>query len=825
MTYARESLAAWRSALRDPGLRLLIAAVLVAVSALSSVAFFADRVERALVLQGAALLAADLVVEQGDPVPQAWMARAKALGLAQARTVEFPSVIVAGDSPQLVQVKAVAAAYPLRGRLRVETPSGSIDRPPHAGEAWLEGRLRDRLGVVIGESDVELGEIALRAAGLLVDEPDRGGNLFQLAPRLMISLDDAQRSGLLGPASRVRHRLLLAGDPARVADMRAWLEARLPQGSRLADVDNARPELRTALERARRFLSLAALCASLLAGVAILLATRRYVDRALDGAAVLRTLGMSGGAVLRWHLGQLLVVVLVATLIGSLAGLLGQQSLVAVLGDWFGERLPAPGPRPLLVGLLFALGITGGFALPTLLRLGRVPPLRVLRRELDAPGLATWLVWLLAAAVFFALMVWQVRDTRLATGMALALVAALLSLALAGRLLLAALAPLRRAGGNATLGLAALARYPQLTLLQLSGFGLGITLLLLLTVVRVDIVDTWHGSLPPQAPNHFLINVQPDERDALRALLREHDVPNSGLHATARARLVAIGDRRVDPDVYDDARSRRLAAREFNLGFSETMQRDNRVQQGRWWEKVAAPPPQFSVEQGIADSLGIRVGDTLTFDVAGQTLSAPVTSIRSVAWDSFNVNFFVVGTPAMAAELPVTYLTSLYLDAASERLTRVLVDAFPAVSVIDVRPILEQVRDIMDRGALAVEMVFLFTVIAAALVTVAATQVSRDQRAREVAVMRTLGASRRRLLGAVVAEFGLLGLLGGLLAALLASVSGYLVAVELFALPGRFSAAIWVLGIGGGAAVVTLVGWLATRPLLGLPPVQVLSST
>ena len=811
-------------ALNDPGLRLLLAAVLVAVAALSSVAFFADRVERALVLQGAALMAADLVVEQGEPIPPAWQRQAASLGLESARTVTFPSVIIANERPLLVQVKAVEAPYPLRGRLRVDTPAGEVGTAPGPGEAWLEGRLRDRLQATIGETEIELGELELDAAGLLLDEPDRGGNLFQLAPRLMIGYRDAERSGLLGPASRVKHRLLVAGDATAVAQMRGWLTPRLPSGGELADLENARPELRTALERARRFLSLAALCASLLAGVAILLATRRYVDRALDGAAVLRTLGMSGGAVLRWHLGRLFMVVTAATAVGSLLGLIGQQLLVWVVGDWFGEALPAPGMRPLLVGLLFGLIMALGFALPTLLRIGRVPPLRVLRRELDAPGLATWLVWALAAAVFFGLMVWQVRDLRLAAGMALALVAALLTLMLAGRLLLLLLKPLRRAGGTAALGLAALARYPQLTLLQLAGFGLGITLLLLLTVVRVDIVETWQRSLPEDAPNHFLINAQPEERAALARLLERRDIPNSGLYPTTRARLVAINDRPLDPEAFAEGRARRLATREYSLGFGAEMQADNRIQAGAWWDADALDEPAFSVEQGLAETLGLEVGDRLSFDVAGQTITAPVTSLRSVAWDSFNVNFFVVGSPALVRGLPVAYLSSLHLDQRTEDVTLELVREFPAVSVIDVRPILEQVREIMDRGALAVEMVFAFTLIAAALVTVAAAQVSRDERAREVAVMRTLGASRGRLLGAVVAEFGLLGLLGGLLAAVLASVSGYLIAVELFELPGRVSATIWWAGLVAGTLVVTLVGWLATRRLLSVPPLRVLNA-
>jgi putative ABC transport system permease protein len=808
---------------RDPGMRLLFAAVLVAVAALSSVAFFADRVEQALERQGAALLAADLVVEHGEAAPQAWLDRAAALGLESARSVSFPSVILADEQPLLVQIKAVAPPYPLRGRLRVETPDGIADSVPPPGQAWVEGRLRDRLGLTIGQSELEVGDSTLLAAGHLVDEPDRGGNLFQLAPRLMMRFDDAQASGLLGPASRVRHRLLLAGEPAQVEEMRRWLDARLPQGAEILDLANARPELRTALERARRFLSLAALCASLLAGVAILLATRRYVDRALDGAAVLRTLGMSGRGVLHWHLKRLFWLVLAACAVGSAAGLFGQQALVALLGDWFGEALPPPGARPALVGLVFGMSLVAGFALPTLVRVGRVPPLRVLRRELDAPGLATWLVWILAGLVFFGLIYWQVQDRRLAVGMALALVAALVTLMLAGRLLLRLLLPLRRAGGSTALGLAALARYPQLTLLQLAGFGLGITLLLLLTVVRVDIVDTWQASLPEQAPNHFLVNIQTEELAPLRALLAERGIPNSGVHPTTRARLTAINGEIIEPEAYDSRRARRLATREYSLSFNAELQADNRVVAGQWWDDKGAMPG-FSVEQGLAESLGLQVGDTLRFDVAGQVVQAPVTSLRTVAWDSFNVNFFVVGSPDLLEGLPVAYLSSLYLDEDTERFAVDLIRAFPAVSVIDLRPILAQVRDIMDRGALAVELVFLFTLLAAALVTVAATQVSRDERAREVAVMRTLGASRRHLVRAVLAEFGLLGLIGGTLAAALASISGYLIAVELFSLPGRLSATTWVLGTGLGTAIVALVGWLATRRLLAVPPLRVLNS-
>jgi putative ABC transport system permease protein len=738
--------------------------------------------------------------------------------------VTFPTVIVAEGQPVLVQVKAVEEAYPLRGRLRIDTPTGPADTAPQAGQAWLEGRLRDRLRADMGVTQVQLGEARLLAAGVLVDEPDRGGNLFQLSPRLMVSYGDVERSGLLGPASRVKHRLLIAGDTSQVAAMRTWLQERLPPGSELEDIENARPELRTALVRAERFLNLAALCASLLSGIAILLATRRYVDRALDGAAVLRTLGMRGAEVLRWHLLQLLVAVLVAVIVGGLAGLFGQQALTAVVGDWFGQTLPAPGWRPMLVGLAFGLALVAGFSVPTLLRVGQVPPLRVLRRDLSTPGMAAWLIWLLAAGAFVGLMVWQVRDLRLAVGIALAVFAALAILMVAGYGLLRLLAPLRKTGGTAALGLAALARYPQLTLLQLAGFGLGITLLLLLAVVRVDIIDTWQASLPEDAPNHFLINIQPEERAGVQALFDQRGITHSGLHPTTRARLAAINDAAADPSTFAEGRSRRFLVREYSLSFNADMQGDNRVQAGRWWSADELSTPAWSIEEGMAQTLGLEVGDRLTFDIAGQRVSAPISSIRSVAWDSFNVNFFVVGTPAMADSLPVAYLSSFHLDGESADLTLQFAEQFPAVSVLDLRPILAQVRDIMERGSFAVELVFVFTLLAAALVTFAAAQVSRDARAREVAVMRTLGASRRRLLGAVIAEFGLLGFVGGLLGAAVAATSGYLVAVELFDLPGRIGFAVWWLGIGAGTSVVALVGWLATRRLLAVPPIQVLNS-
>lgn len=805
---------------RNGGLRVLMLAILVAVAALTAVGAFAARVASALNLQGAAVLAADLVVEQGRSIPTTWLQEATRRELAAARLVTFPSVLVHHDRSELVQVKAVDTAYPLRGRLRVQTRQGEVFTAPPAGQAWVVQKLADRLHLQLGD-EIGFGYTRLRVGGILLDEPDAAGNLFRLAPRLMVNRADLAGSRLLGPASRVRERLLLAGATPAVRDMADWLRPQLGGDADLLDLDNARPELRSALERGRRFLSLAALCAALLAGVGIMLATRRYVARALDGAAVMRALGMRARRVLVLHLLELGAAAVYAGLIGALCGYAAQSGLVALVAEWFGEPLPLPGWRPAWLGISAGLLLAAGFALPTLLRIARVPPMRVLRRELDPPGLAAWLTWGLAALSLGLLMWWQVGEFRLAAWMAGVMSLSVAMLSLLGGLALRLLA---RGGyrGGIGLGLAALRAQPGLSLLQLVGFGLGITLVLLLSLVRIDLLAAWQGSLPARAPNHFLINIQPTEVSGLEAWLGARDLKGSGMYASTRARLTHIDGVPVQPAAYASDRARRLAAREFSLGFSARLQDDNRVLAGQWWDTQGAARPGFSVEQGLAEALQLKVGSALRFDVAGQPITASVDSIRSVNWDSFNVNFFVVGTPALLADLPVAYISSLYLDPQRGDLLRDLSAAYPAVSVIDLGPLLAQVRRIMDQGALAIEGVFLFTLLAAALISVAAIQVSRDQRAQEIAVLRTLGAGRRTIGVAVLTEFGVLGLLAGTIAAALAGLTGSLLAERLFDLVVAPNPLVWLAGMLGGTLLVATVGWLATRRLLATPPLRVL---
>lgn len=809
---------------QNRALLLLMVALTVAITAMTSVDFFVDRVDRQLKRQGTALMAADLVVQNGAEFDQSWHDKAVELGLKVSRQVSFPSVLFHNDKPQLVQVKAVDAEYPLRGDFLAASVDGdSFTRGPQTRQAFVDAILKSKFFIPGREQGVSvpLGNLQLDLLGVVQEEPDRGGSLFQLAPRLMINYADLEDSGLLGPASRARYRFLVAGDTAAVESFRQWAVSELPVGARIIDVENARPELRTALDRGHRFLSLATLCASLLAGIAILLATRRYVNLAIDAAAIMRTIGMTSHQVMHRHVSEILQVLVFGTLMGIFLGYLGQHVLSLLVGNWFGESLPQPGFRPVLIGLFYGAVLLPGFSLPVLLRIRKVSPLRVLRRDIDPPDASSLFVWGLAVLSFAVLVLWQVQDYKLATALMLALISVMLVSVGIGRLFILLLKPSRNKSSGLGLGLAALSRHASLTQWQLAGFSVGITLLLILGVVRLDLINTWTTSLSPTAPNHFLINIQPHEQQKLQQWFDENKVINSGMYASARGRLTHIDGRLVNADDFQTDRGKRLASREFSLGFSDQLQSDNRVVAGQQW-----PPLQngFTVEQDLAMHLGLKPGSTMTFDIAGQQVTAPVISLRSISWDSFNVNFFVQGSEKMMLDLPVAYLNSIYLDEDPAGVMKKLASDYPAVSILDLRPLLKQIRDIMDKGALAIEAVFLFTLLAAVLVTLGAVLISREERAQEIAVLRTLGASRKQVLLGVLAEFGLMGLISGLVAASLASITGYLVAIRLFGLAPVFNPQLWMSGLGIGVVTLLVVGYFSTRSLLNKPPLSVINA-
>ena len=816
----------WRE-WRSGELRLVTLALILAVAAVTSVGFFTDRVKQALAQQGNELLAADLVVESKDPLPESFTQQTLQRGLRQALTLTFPSVVMGQDNPQLVQVKAVAGAYPLRGELllrnQLATSAQPANRLPEPGHIWVEPRLLVLLDCQLGDS-LNLGEQTFTLNGIIDFEPDRGGNLFQLAPRVMLNMSDIPATGLVTPASRVEYRLLLAGPADAIADYRRWAQSRLPGNANLLSIQDARPELRAALDRGSRFLALAALVTVLVTGAAVAMATRRLVERQADAVAIMRCLGAASGFLRDTMILRLLLLILLTGLVGSLLGYLAQAVLAGLLGDWLIQSLPAPSLHPLTTGIATGAITLCGFALPPLLNLPHVSPLRVLRRDLGPTTPGPWLLGLSALAALALLIFWEAGNNRLAGIVLGGVVVMLLGLGLCAFILIKLAGLLqRRASGIRRFGLASLSRHPATTLLQICGFGLGIMAILLLAVVRIDLLSTWEKTLPLGAPNRFLINILPQQTKELADFFNEHDLQSSGLHPMVRGSLTHINDQAVVPEAYPNPRTQRLAAREFNLSWGTLPQSDNHIIAGKWWQGKSAPP-QFSVETGIAEKLGIKLGDWLTFRVADQPIRAPVTSLRSVKWDSFNVNFFVTASPATLQDKAATYVTSFYLDPGQEALSADLIKRFPNVTMLDVSSILEQVRRVMDRGSAAVEYIFLFTLAAGLLVLYAGILAGAETRRHEAAILRTLGATRSQLLGAAAVEFAVLGLLAGLLATFGAFGIGQMLAQQIFELEYGFSPWLWLTGVGGSLLGIGLAGLFSAWPLVIRPPLQSLQA-
>jgi putative ABC transport system permease protein len=818
------SLRALRRDWRAGELKVLAAALVIAVASITSVGFFTDRVRLAMAEQAAALLAADNAVSSTRAAPADWQRQALALRLRTARVASFPSVVLSGDRPQLVDVKAVSDGYPLRGQLRIADVAYGAERVapaiPAPGTVWVDARLLGALGLAVGDG-VQLGGLRFTITQVLAYEPDRGGDLIAFAPRLLMNASDLARTRLLGPGSRVSHRLLVAGKPEDLAAMRAWLTPRLAAGERILDVRDARPELRLALERGEKFLGLAALVSVVLAGVAVATAARRYSGRHLDGAAVMRALGAEQAFISRLHLFKMLWLGLAASLVGCAIGFGAQEVLARLHAGLFAGALPAPSPRPLLIGVSTGLILLLGFALPSLLRLRHVPPARVLRRDLGPVPARALTLYGGALAAVTALLLWQAADVKLTAYVLGGAAATLVVLALVALGLVRALNLLRgRVGIAWRYGLANIARRASGSVAQILAFGLGIMVLLLLSIVRTDLLASWRDKLPVDAPNQFLINIQPDQVGPLRGFLAEHGLKGAQLYPMIRARLVAVNARPVSSADYSDDRARRLVEREFNLSWAEQPQADNKIVAGRWWGAAGRGRHELSVEKGLAERLGLKLGDALGFRIADREIALTISSLRSVEWDSFRANFFVIAPPGVLDGYPASYITSFHLSPAQRALLGPLVRAFPNVTVIDVDAIMTQVREIMDRVNLSVQYVFLFTLLAGLTVLYSAIQSTQDERLYESALLRTLGASRAHVLKGLAAEFGALGLLSGTLAALAASAAGLVLARRVFELDYLVNPWLWVVGLGGGALGVGLFGVLGARFVLNRPPLQ-----
>jgi putative ABC transport system permease protein len=815
----------WRD-LKSGELSVLLLALSVAVLSLTAVGFFTSRISQGVRAQAAEVLAADLRLEAPNPLPSIYFSEAKKRGLRTAQVLSFPTAIFNGDVSQLSALNAVTADYPLRGRMRIaDTPFGAAratDRIPKAGEVWIDARIIAQLKVSLGDS-LRIGAGSFRVTEVLDYRPDQGTGFVNLAPAALLNYDDIPATQLIQPGSRVTYAALFAGPPDAVNQFREYLITHKAGGERLREVDESSRQLNSAIDRASRFLNLASLASVLLAAVAVAMGARRYAARHIDTVALMKCMGASQGFVLSISLIELTLLAVSAVAAGASLGYLAQSGLAWLLRDLIRTELPPASLAPLPIALVTVMAMLIGFALPPLLQLKNTPPGRVLRKAVAAPPLRFGLSYVFALAALFAILWSLVRDTELVASLFVGVLGVGAVLTAAGYGLVRLTGRLRGGVGVAwRYGLANVSRRGGGSVVQIVAFGLGLMVLLLLAVVRGDLLADWRRSLPNDVPNNFLINIRPDERRSLEEFLQAHDLGQPQMYPMVRARITAINAVPAESIKLKAENGRGFLEREQNLTWAATLMDDNELIAGRWWEPDEFGKPLVSISSEYQEALGLKLGDTLAFDVAGEPLNVTVASIRKIRWDSFRPNFFLVFPPKLLDGAAGTYMTSIFLTEKQRPALVGLVRQFPTVSVIDVDAILKQIRDIMDRASLAVQYVFLFTLAAGVVVLLAAVQSTRDERRYESAMLRTLGASRGTVLQGVAAEFSALGFLSGTLAAFGATGVGWILARRLFSLQFAIDPWVWVLGLVCGTILVGVSGTLATRRVVNTPPIVTL---
>jgi len=815
----------WRD-LKSGELSVLLLALAVAVLSLTAVGFFTSRISQGVRAQAAEVLAADLRLESPNPIPDRYFEEARVRGLRSARILSFPTAIFSGDVSQLAALNAVSAGYPLRGHVRIaDVPFGvarTTDRIPNRGEVWIDSRIIAQLKIELG-SPLRIGAASFRVTQVLDYRPDQGTGFVNLAPAALLNYDDVASTELIQPGSRVTYEALFAGNAPGIADFREHLLSIKAPGERLRGVDESSRQLNSAIDRASRFLNLASLASVLLAAVAVAMGARRYATRHIDTVALMKCMGASQGFVLAISLIELTLLALFAVAIGALLGYVAQAGLAWLLRDLIRTELPPASLAPLPIALVTVLAMLIGFALPPLLQLKSTPPARVLRKSIGAPPLRYGLSYLLALAALVAILWSLVRDTELVLSVLAGVLGVGLVLTLAGFGLVRLTGRLRGGVGVAwRYGLANVSRRGTGSVVQIVAFGLGIMVLLLLAVVRGDLLADWRHSLPSDVPNNFLINIRPEERAALEQFLQSHGFGAPQMYPMVRARITAINSVPSESLKIPGEPGRGFLEREQNLTWSAGLMEDNQLIAGRWWTPADAGKPLVSISSEYQETLQLKIGDKLSFDVAGETLTVQVASIRKIRWDSFRPNFFLVFPPGLLDGAAGTYMTSVFLTPAQRPALADLVRQFPTVSVFDVDAILKQIREIMDRASLAVQYVFLFTLVAGVVVLLVAVQSTRDELRYDSAMLRTLGASRTTVLQGVAAEFSALGFLSGTLAAFGATAVGWILARRLFSLQFTLDPWVWAIGLVCGTVLVGLSGTLATRRVVNTPPIVTL---
>jgi putative ABC transport system permease protein len=817
-----------RQLLRDARageLRVLFFALVVAVAASTAIGYFGARLNGAMMLRATEFLGADLLLEGSSPARPEQIKSGMELGLEHAQVVEFSSVIATDNGIQLSSIKAADDVYPLRGELKSAPAPFAPEEPggrPKPGEAWVEGRLLTALNLKIGDS-IDVGMRTLKLTRVLTYEPDRAGNFYSLTPRVLINLSDLAATGVVQPGSRVSYRDLWRGTSEALETYRQLIKPGLAANQRIQDARDGNRQIGGALGKAERYLNMASLVAVLLSGVAVALSATRFATRRFDASALLRCLGLSRRDTMVLFSLQLTVLGLLASISGALLGWLAQLGLFALLHDLLPTDVPPGGLFPAIAGIGTGLVALAGFALPPLAALGRVPPLRVLRRDMLPIPSSTWMVYGAALAAL-GLIMWRLSLDLLLTFALLGggVIAALLL----GGLLLLLLQSLRRMLARASLpwrlGLGQLLRHPLAAAGQALAFGLILLSMTLIALLRGELLDTWQNQLPKNAPNYFALNILPADKQAFTDRLIQLSAQSAPMYPVVPGRLISINGEPVQQIVSKDSAGDRAIQRDLSLTWAADLPAGNKLTAGNWWsEQPADDIPGVSVEGKVAESLKLKLGDHLVFSVGGVNREAQVTSLRDINWDNFQPNFFMIFQPGTLKDLPATYLTSFYLAAGHDQQIVDLSRSFPAVTILQVEALLEQLRSILAQVTLAVEYVLLFVLAAGMAVLFSGLQATLDERIRQGALLRALGAERQLLVKARRIEFGLLGAVSGLLAALGSELVSLVLYRYAFDLPWHPHPWLLLLPLIG-AVLIGGAGVFGTRRALNASPLTVL---
>lgn len=820
---------AWKLFVRDwksGELRVLFFSLWTAIGCLTSVTLLVDRVDRGMTKEAAQVLGADRVISSPKKLEPLFVEKAKQLGLRTSETLRFSSVVVAGDEFHLATVKATDAFFPLAGTMEIGDkpfePGQKTVGAPKQGEVWVSPRLQQLLKVRL-EDEIQVGVARFKLTGLVILEPG-GSGFFDFSPTIFMSLEDVEKTEIVQPGSRLRYLLDLAGDEKALTAYSVWAKQRLNKTQRLFGAEEGAPQLGSALGRAKSYLNLSGILGLLLGGIAIAIAANRYAIRHFDHSALLRCMGMKKNQVVRVFTLVLLFAGIAGSLSGIITGIIVNELLVKALAELLPENVPPIQIHTLFVSFLMGLTVLLGFALPALLRIRSVVPMRVLRRDLEPMSLSHWTTIAVAVLCLSAVVYWYAQDLTLVVAMILGgglLVA--ISLIVALMLLKLARAIASNHSVAMKFGVEHLQRHKSASLIQISAFGLTLTLIFTVLLIRNEIIADWQAQLPEKAPNHFMINILPEEVAPLNALFDRNQVKAADIYPMVRGRITAFNGKEPSSFLAEEAQNHNSLRRDLNLTWANELPESNKLLSGEW-NMQAADAPVISLEKEMANALGLKLGDTMTFNIGGDEITAPISSIRSVQWDSFQPNFYVIFNDGALKDLPSTYITSFFLEPGRKFFLNEIVRQFPTVSVIELDLILNEVRKVLEKATLAVEVVLVFIVFAGIAVLLATTIASLDEKTYESAVLKTLGANKAFVRRATLVEYWVLGLLAGAMAATASEGLAFLLYEYVFKMAPEWHIWIWLAAPIAGLLMVVPAGMLGNRKVLSQPPAAVLGA-